>query len=198
MLKWTNGLRALAGILAVATMLSSTGCFVNMMALPFFLFGKEPTIDPPLKLVSGRRDSKKILVLSYADNGLKFGFDSIDEDICSLAGAAIVQGDPRLEVVPARKARPRVRAAQVHPLRVKTLSHCVPWSARAAPARARRMPARDRDRRRAISRGRAGRCERTYPWAWRRVWGACSWSDSFLYAFQRSNSGSPVFATACV
>lgn len=105
MLKWSNCLRSLGGILAVAMLLSTTGCFVNMMAAPFFLFGKDPTIDPPLKLLKGRRDSKKVLVISYADNGLRFGFDSIDEDICSLAGAAIALGDKRFEVVPARKAR---------------------------------------------------------------------------------------------
>jgi hypothetical protein len=101
--RWWNG-----AWLAVTAAMLATGCTgsVNMLAVPYFLmFGAEPTVPPRVELVKGRKDKKKVLVLCYAEPGLKFGFDSIDDSLCGLVIGELARTEPRLEVVPERKVR---------------------------------------------------------------------------------------------
>ncbi|QDU61353.1 hypothetical protein Pan216_22090 [Planctomycetes bacterium Pan216] len=94
----------LAGLL-LATALGSSGCLVNMMALPFYLIGAESKAPPAIELVDGRRDEKRVLVLSYANSGLRFGHDAIDEEIAQLLGFNIASNEKRFTVVPEREVR---------------------------------------------------------------------------------------------
>ena len=92
---------ALAGALAVAT----TGCsgMVNMLALPALFTGAE-CIEPKVKLVKGKHDKAKILVLSYANTDLRWGNDSVDEEITAMLSAELSQ-EPRFKITPERKVR---------------------------------------------------------------------------------------------
>lgn len=95
-------------ILAVAAALGMAGCSgsVNLLALPYFLLGgKEPMIPPRVELSKGRKDKRKLLVLCYAEPGLQFGFDSIDEALCGLIIGELARNEPRFEVTPERKVR---------------------------------------------------------------------------------------------
>lgn len=95
----------IAAMLAVATALTSTGCIINMMALPYFLFAGEPTVKPPVKLLTKRREEKSVLVLGFADPSLKFGFDAVDDELTGLIIGEIMAKEKRLNLVPERKIR---------------------------------------------------------------------------------------------
>lgn len=85
--------------------LGSTGCLINVMALPYFLFAGEPVVKPPVKLLEKRRDKKKVLVLGFADASLKFGFSAVDDELTGLLISEIAEKEDRLELVPERKVR---------------------------------------------------------------------------------------------
>lgn len=87
--------------------LGVTGCtsFVNMMAVPYFLIAGEPEKEPPVKILKGKKDHKKLVVLSYAESGLRWGYDAVDSELTSLMIGEMVQAEKRLEVIPERKVR---------------------------------------------------------------------------------------------
>jgi hypothetical protein len=99
----TARLRACA--LVGLTALASAGCngMVNMLALPALLTGAE-MIEPEVKLVKGRTDSAKILVLSYANADLRWGNDSVDEEITAMLSAELSK-ESRFKITPERKVR---------------------------------------------------------------------------------------------
>jgi hypothetical protein len=98
-------LQVLFAVMTVSLAFGSTGCLINVMALPYFLFAGDPSIKPPVKLLEKRRDHKKVLVLGYADPSLKFGFNSIDDEIAGLLINEIAEKEDNLELVPERKVR---------------------------------------------------------------------------------------------
>lgn len=100
-----QGRWCLYGLVLGLSAFLQTGCLVNMMALPFFLFAGESLTDPAVKLVKGKRDHKKVVVIPYADASMRFGFDALDTDLAGLVVTEIANGDDRLEVVPERKVR---------------------------------------------------------------------------------------------
>ncbi|MFO0945081.1 MAG: hypothetical protein U1D30_03915 [Planctomycetota bacterium] len=104
-MRWNHRQVFVAALLAAATMFTSSGCLVNVMALPYFLFAGEPTVKPPVKLLQKRRDEKKVLVLGFADPSLKFGFDAVDDELTGLIIGEIMEKEKRLEVIPERKVR---------------------------------------------------------------------------------------------
>jgi hypothetical protein len=77
--------------LLVATLLASTGCQLAYFAM----LGQEHTVDPHKPLVHGRKDTKKVVVLAYARNELRFTYDALDDDFAKLLGAAITMGEVR-------------------------------------------------------------------------------------------------------
>jgi hypothetical protein len=89
-------------ILALATslVLSAGGCAVNVLAIPYFLMGGEPRIQPPVKLCEKKKDTKRVLVLAFADTGIQWGYQSVDDELTGLLVSEILQGDKRIEVVP--------------------------------------------------------------------------------------------------
>jgi hypothetical protein len=91
----------LAGVFIAAV----SGCSgtISMLALPALFTGSE-AIEPKVKLVKGRHDSAKILVLSFASTDLRWGNDSVDEEITAMISAEISQ-DSRFKVTPERKVR---------------------------------------------------------------------------------------------
>ncbi|MGL5096084.1 MAG: hypothetical protein ACRDD1_10875, partial [Planctomycetia bacterium] len=91
--------------LAAPAVVGSAGCSIDMMALPYFLFADEPTVPPAVVILDGKRDKKKIMVLSYADSNLRFGFDAVDEDLCNLVVSEVTTAEDRIEVVPERDIR---------------------------------------------------------------------------------------------
>jgi hypothetical protein len=92
---------ALAGIVASA----SAGCsgMVNLLALPALITGQE-CIEPKVQLVKGRHDSAKILVLSNANSDLRWGNDSVDEEITAMLSAELSK-ESRFKITPERKVR---------------------------------------------------------------------------------------------
>jgi hypothetical protein len=92
--------QCVAAFAAMSFGLLSTGC-----ALPYFLMGKEHMVDPPVALLEGRKDVKRLVVLSYANSQLRFGFDAIDNDLCKLLINEIAAAEPRFEIVADRKVR---------------------------------------------------------------------------------------------
>lgn len=96
-----SGLFVLGATLAIA----SSGCAVNMLSLPYFLFVGEQMVPPKVKLVEKKKDKKKLLVLSYANSGLQWGFDAIDDELTALLIQEISQAENRLEVIPERTVR---------------------------------------------------------------------------------------------
>lgn len=92
----------LAGLLTAFT---STGCFVNMLALPYFLIAGEPTIDPAWDLLDGKRDRKTIAVVSYADSGLRFGYDRPESELVDLVIGELAMAESRFDLVPSRDIR---------------------------------------------------------------------------------------------
>lgn len=100
--------RSTPGWLAVfclAAGLSSAGCAIDILALPYFLFAPEPVIPPRVALLSGKKDKKKLVVLAYADSSIVFGFDAIDDDLGNHVIGEISKTEKRIEVVPERKVR---------------------------------------------------------------------------------------------
>lgn len=97
--------KAMATLTATIVVTTSAGCGVDMMAIPYFLFAGEPRIDPPIQLCDGRKDEKKVLVLAFADNGIKWGYQAIDDELTGLMVSQLVTSDSRLEVVPERTTR---------------------------------------------------------------------------------------------
>lgn len=95
-------------VIALACIVGLTsGCnsFVNMMALPYFLAGQDSMIDPRVSLLKDKKDKKRIVVVTFASAGLRFGHDSIDDSLTTLLSANIMLGDERFDVIPARKVR---------------------------------------------------------------------------------------------
>lgn len=97
--------RLAVAALAAALSLGNAGCLVNMMAVPYFLFVRNHNVDPPAKLVTKKKEKKRVLVLSYANSGLQWGFDQIDEELTGLLIGEIARGEKRLEVIPENKVR---------------------------------------------------------------------------------------------
>jgi hypothetical protein len=89
-----------ATLVAAAIVLTGTGCAVNVLALPYFLFGGEPKVDPPIKLCESRKDTKRVLVLAFADTSIQWGYQSVDDELTGQLVSEILQGDKRIEVVP--------------------------------------------------------------------------------------------------
>ena len=92
---------ALAGLAASA----ATGCsgMVNVLAIPALFTGSE-CIEPEVKLVKGRHDSARVLVLSYANADLRWGNDSVDEEITAMLSAELSK-ESRFKITPERKVR---------------------------------------------------------------------------------------------
>lgn len=76
-----------------------------MMALPYFLMGGDARQPPRVQLVKSKKENKKVLVLSYADFGLRNGYGPIDDELTALLIGEIVRNEERLEVVPERDVR---------------------------------------------------------------------------------------------
>lgn len=95
--------------LALAMPLFAGGCVsgvVNMMALPFFLMGGDVRQPPSgVALVTSKKENKKVVVLSYADFGLRNGHGPLDDDLAGMLATEIAKAEERLTVVPERKVR---------------------------------------------------------------------------------------------
>src|SRR5262249_52103356 len=76
---------------------------VNVLAIPAIFTGSE-CIEPKVKLVKGRHDSAKVLVLSYANTDLRWGNDSVDEEITAMLSVEL-SNEPRFKIMPERKVR---------------------------------------------------------------------------------------------
>lgn len=91
------------GLLAMTLSVLTTGC-----ALPYFIlgvFGKEDLVQPAVQLCEGRKDVKRLLVLTYASSKLRFEFDAVDDDLSKVLGRMLETRESRFEVVPDRKVR---------------------------------------------------------------------------------------------
>lgn len=78
----------------------SGGCAIDMLALPYFLFAGEPRIDPAIKLCEKKKDRKRVLVLTFADSSIQWGYQSVDNELNGLLLNEIAMNEPRLELVP--------------------------------------------------------------------------------------------------
>ncbi|MBY0588946.1 hypothetical protein K2X85_17370 [bacterium] len=83
----------------------AVGCQLNVLALPYFLIAGEPKVDPAFKLVEKRKETKRVLVLAYADTGIRWGYQAIDDELTGLLVNQIQTADKRLEMVPDRSVR---------------------------------------------------------------------------------------------
>lgn len=92
-------------LLVMLAVTTNVGCAVNMLALPYFLFAGEPKIPPPVSLCEKKKDTKRILVLAFADNSIQWGHQSVDDELTGLLVSQIIQADKRFEVVPERAIR---------------------------------------------------------------------------------------------
>jgi hypothetical protein len=100
--RWRGiGVAALLGLFAVG----SIGCsgFVNVLALPAIFTGGE-NIPPEVKLGGNRADPTKVLVLSFANTDLRWGNDSVDDELTAMLSSELSK-DPNLKTVPERKVR---------------------------------------------------------------------------------------------
>ena len=90
------------GILPLAVLAAAlgTGCAVNLMGLPYFLFAGESKLPPKWELLKDKRDTARILVLSYADPSMRFGYDAVDAELSNALVTEIAGAEPRFEVVP--------------------------------------------------------------------------------------------------
>lgn len=93
------------GIAALIAVIGTSGCMLNALALPYYMFAANRNAKPPIKLCKKKREHKRVMILSTTDNGLRFGFDAVDEDLTSALGALISAGDKRIEVVSDREVR---------------------------------------------------------------------------------------------
>lgn len=105
MKRQTKMLQVLLAAMTISFAFGSTGCLINVMALPYFLFAGDPVVKPPVKLLEKRRDKKNVLVLGYADPSLRFGFSSIDDEIAGLLINEISEKEDNLTLIPERKVR---------------------------------------------------------------------------------------------
>lgn len=92
----------MASIVAVSA-LASTGCVLAQLA--YFIIPGDGGMPPKVKLLNGRRETKKIVCIPYADSGMRFSFDALDSDLNSLLVAEITGREKRFDVVPERKVR---------------------------------------------------------------------------------------------
>lgn len=99
-----SGRRALV-LLTLIGMIPTGGCSLNVLAIPYFLFAGEPRVDPPVTLFTKRKETKKVLVLSFADTAIQWGYQSVDDELTGLLAGQLVTGDSRLEIVPERTVR---------------------------------------------------------------------------------------------
>ncbi len=96
--------RGMALALSAAT-LAAAGCsgFVNFLALPGLINGP-PMIEPKAKLLKDKRATAKALVFSRSNAELRWGQDSIDEDMTRLLNEELAK-EPRLKLVKDRELR---------------------------------------------------------------------------------------------
>lgn len=92
-------------VLVLLAFLPTMGCQLNVLAIPYFLIAGEPKVPPAYKLVEKRKDTKRVLVLAFADTGLRWGYQAIDDELTGLLSSQLQLGDKRLEVVPDRSVR---------------------------------------------------------------------------------------------
>ena len=92
-------------VVVLLACLPTMGCQLNVLAIPYFLIAGEPKVPPAYKLVEKRKDTKRVLVLAFADTGLRWGYQAIDDELTGLLGSQLQLGDKRLEVVPDRSVR---------------------------------------------------------------------------------------------
>lgn len=97
--------RASLMFVVLLALASSGGCSINMLAIPYFLFAGEPKIDPPVTLCKNRKDTRRVLVLTYADTSIQWGYRAIDDELTVHLVNRIAGADSRLEVVPERAVR---------------------------------------------------------------------------------------------
>lgn len=85
-------LRRWGGIGLVLAVLGLAGC--NVLSLPFFIFGPEPSIEPQMKKVSSedRKKEVKVLILTYAGLGLPSDFLRVDRDLTERLRANLKAG----------------------------------------------------------------------------------------------------------
>lgn len=101
-MSWLKSRGAPLTLALILTALIGSGC----RALPYFLMlAPEPTIAPEISLFANKREKKRAMVISYADSGIRFGYESIDDDLTDLLLAELVRNEERLEIIPARKVR---------------------------------------------------------------------------------------------
>lgn len=98
--------RRVVGMAAMTLVFTSmTGCF-NPQAIWWLASGgKDPTVPPQLELLDGKKDRQSLLVITYANSELKFGYDAIDDALCSQVIAEVAQQEERFDLVPERKVR---------------------------------------------------------------------------------------------
>lgn len=92
-------------VAATVCLFATTGCFANVMALPYFLFAGDPSIRPPVKLCEGKRDAKRIVVIPYTSDNLRWTYDAVDEEVGRMLINLLVAGDSRYQIVPERRVR---------------------------------------------------------------------------------------------
>lgn len=102
---WARPGRLVTTMILGVFLASGLGCSLDVLALPYFMFAGEPKIQPPVKLCKGRKDHRKVLVLTYADRGIQWGYQAIDAELTGLLIGQLSQADSRLEVVPERTVR---------------------------------------------------------------------------------------------
>jgi hypothetical protein len=95
----------LGQLVLLLAVVPAVGCQLNVLALPYFLIAGEPTIDPAFKLCEKRKETKRVLVLAFADTGLRWGYQAVDEELTGLLVSQLQTGDKRLEIVPERSIR---------------------------------------------------------------------------------------------
>lgn len=101
--------RVLPICLSVMVPIVASGCLggvVNMMALPYFIMRGDARQDPlGVSLVKAKKETRRLVVIPYADFGLRNGFGALDEDLAGMLIAEIVKAEDRLKIVPERKVR---------------------------------------------------------------------------------------------
>ena len=99
------GSRGVLALMLSTAALAGGGCngFVNMLAIPGLLTGP-PEIPPQVKLLKDKRATAKAVVFTRANADLRWGNDSIDEDLTTMLIAEMVK-EPRLKLVKDRELR---------------------------------------------------------------------------------------------
>ena len=104
-MKYSSSARWASAFAVFTAVLISCGCSINMLAIPYYLFVGEQKLPPPKPLVEGKKDRKKVAVISYVDNALRFSFDSLDSDLESMVSMEMAKNEKRVDVVQAKKIR---------------------------------------------------------------------------------------------